>query len=533
MPPVEKAIPVPVKALGEPANFDFHGGFYQAVTAATEEAQSHVIQGMNHLNGGWEFEASRHFAAAMKEDPECLLAHWGMVMCLLSPSPETDEARIAASERLIELINEGKGSDLERGYAYGLIKYLSDGVNEAASAFRKVSEKFPNDLQSAVLTALFSRSGYDDLGSPTPDQLRAEQDLEALVKKNPDNPLPLHALLSIRAEAYDLTGSLELARKLTQIAPDYPPYYHLLGHYEWRCGEHQKASVAFAKATDLFAKWRESNKATIADSPEWVKAECYRIVALSSNGEFENAYTAARSMAALPLPEGRPGSAGSRMLLWEARTLPARLLMKRGLPGNTQEALNSLPSPKALKRTRDVSLASWWIDALRISLDAKYAAETGKIDEAKVTAAVLAKHGAAFEKLQASAAQGGERSAWNRAFRATEVLASELNGRIALASAKNAQGSAYNWFRSAADRQRPASLMFPPAILAPMTSRVGDYYMRVDRPKDAVEAYQEALKQFPNDIDTLKSLSLAYEAAGMKEEATKTHETIHAKEENR
>lgn len=497
-----------------------------AVTAATEKAQAHVVQGLNHLNGGWEFEASRHFAAAMKEDPECLLAHWGMTMCLLSPTPETNEARIASSERLLELINQGKGSELERGYAFGLIKYLSDGVNEAANAFHKVSTKYPNDLQTAILAALFSRSGYDDFGEPTPDQEKSEKTLEDLIAKHPDSPLPLHALLLIRAEAPDLTDSVELARKLTQMAPNYPPYYHLLGHYEWRSGNHGKAASAFGRATTLYERWQEANGATVADCPEWVKSECYRIVAVSSLGDFETAYAAARRVAEIPLPENRLGSAGARILLWETRTLPARLLMKRGLPGNTQEALNSLPKPDALKPTREISLASWWIDSLRIALDAKLSAEQGKLEEAKITAAALAKHGEAFEKLQGAAAQGGERSAWHRAFRATEVLASELNGRIALASPKNAQGSAYNWFRSATDRQRPASLMFPPAILAPMASRVGDYFMAMNRAKDATEVYEEALAQFPNDIDTMTSLQQAYQAANMSTEAKKIEEAI-------
>lgn len=534
MPPVEKAIPATVAALGAPAALDFKGGFTMAVTAASSEVQAHVIQGLNHLNGGWEFEASRHFAAAMKEDPECLLAHWGMVMCLISPSPETDEARLASSERLMELINQGKGSDLERGYAFGLIKYLRDGPGEAADAFRKVSEKFPDDLQSPILAALFGRSGYDDIGEPTPDQKKSEQSLEALIKKFPDSTLPIHALLAIRAEAPDLSKSVELARTLCQMAPNYPPYYHLLGHYEWRSGNHGEAASAFSRATTLFERWQQANNVTLADCPEWVKSECYRVVAVMSGGDFETAYAAARRVAEIPLPpKERLGSPGSRMLLWEARTLPARLLMKRDLPGNTEEALHSLPAPADLKPTTEVSLASWWIDALRIFLDAKRSAEVGKLEEAKVTAAVLAKHGASFEKLQFSASKGGERSAWTRAFRAMEVLASELNGKIALASPKNTQASAYNWFRSASDRQRPSSLLYPPTVLAPMSSRVGDYFMAMKRPKDAAETYEEALRQFPNDIDTLQSLKKAYEAAGMKAEVEKVTATIQTLEENR
>ena len=46
---------------------------------------------------------------------------------------------------------------------------------------------------------------------------------------------------------------------------------------------------------------------------------------------------------------------------------------------------------------------------------------------------------------------------WNRAFRALEVLASDLRGRLAMAGPKDRRGTAYNWFASAADRQRPGT----------------------------------------------------------------------------
>lgn len=531
MPPVENAIPGPVKALAAPIDVQFQGGLVMAVTATTENAQAQVLQGLNHLHGGWEFEASRHFAAAMKEDPDCLLAHWGMVMCLLSPSPENDDARIAATDRLLELINQGKGNELERGYAYGLVKYIEEGPAMAAEAFRKVSDKFPNDMQASIFTALFSRTGYDVLGTATPDQLEAEKRLEALAKKFPESPLPLHALLTIRAESPDLTGSIELARKLTKMAPNYAPYFHVLGHYEWRSGNHGRATSAFGRAASLFETWREENKATLADCPEWVKSECYRIVALSSKGDFETSYAAARRVAEIPLPEKRLGSDGARILLWEAKTLPARLLMKRGLPGNTVEALHSLPVPEDIKATRAVSLAFWYIDGLRLALDSKRQIEAGDLEGAKQTAAVLAQHGQKMGNLQNAAAKGGERSALTRAFGALEVLASEINGRISLAGPKENRGSANNWFRSARDRQRLATLLYPPPVLAPMSARVGEFYLAVNRPKDAIEPYQEALEAFPNDIDSLKGLEKSFQLSSMPKEAAETAERIKILEE--
>lgn len=525
-PDVEAAIPGPVKQLGEPAMMNFPSGIQMAITAATEKAQVHVNQGLNHLHGGWEFEASRHFAAAMREDPDCLLAHWGMVMSLLTPSPETGPARNAATDRLLDLVDAGKGSELERGYAYGLIKYIEAGPTGAAAAFKKVADQFPNDLQAGIFAALFGRTGYDEFGGATPGQQAAEASLLAMIDKNPQNPLPLNALLSIRAEGPDLTTSVELARKLCALSPDYGTYHHLLGHYEWRSGEHKKAVAAFDRAASCYQTWMNENQATVADCPEWVKAECYRITALVSKGEFEPAYAAARLIAATPFPAKRSASPGVRLLLWDAKTLPSRILLHRGMRGNADEAMHSLPKPGDLMDSHEKSLAYWWIDGIRLALEARRLVEAGKIDEAKDVVAAISHHGEAMSKTQAAASRSGERSAWNRSFRALEILASDLRGQLTLAGPKERIGTAYNWFSAAVDRQHPTPMMFPPMILSPMASRLGDYYLAMNQPAEAIQSYQKALAAFPNDMSTLLGLKNAYDRAKLAKEATTTQNRI-------
>ncbi len=523
---VEDAIPASVKKLGKPAMWSFPGGIRMAVSSSSEVAQEHVNQGLNHLHGGWEFEASRHFAAAMREDPDCLLAHWGMVMALLNPSPETGEARNAATDRLLALIEQGKGTELERGYAYGIVKYIEEGPAGAANAFGKIAEKFPNDLQAGVFSALFNRGGYDAVGDATPAQQEAEKRLLALIGKHPQSPVPLNALLLIRAEAPDLTESLGLARKLCQMVPDYPPYFHLLGHYQWRCGLHGQAASSFGRASSFFQRWMKEGNITVADCPEWIKAECYRIVSVVSKGDFETGYAAASQVAATPLPKDRIASPGARFLLWDAKTLPARILIHRGLEGNINEASRSLPKPEEVMEIRKDSLAYWWIDGLRFALEAQRMIHAGDIEGARNVAAALAQHGEMMAKTQAASIDNGERSPWNRAFRALEVLASDVRGRLAMAGPSETCGTAYNWFSSAADRQHPAPFLMPPLILTPMAARLGDFYLATKKPAEAIDAYQRALTAFPNDMSSLLGLKKAYKASGQSIELEKTVKKI-------
>ena len=510
LPGVEACIPKAVSDLGAPTIFPFHNGLVTAVTAATELAQTHTIQGLNHLHGGWEFEASRHFAIAMKEDPRCLMAHWGMLLSMLSPNPETDEYRFAVTERMLQLVSDGEGTELERGYAYGIIKYMEEGPNGAASAFRKVAAKYQGEVQAEIFAALFGRTGYDETGAITPEQELAEQRLEKLIKADPNSALPVHAMLLIRAEAPDLRPSLELARKLCLLVPDYAPYFYVLGHYEWRCGEHSKAASAFGRAATLYSNWMKENKASPADCEGWVRAECYRSVALASKGEFDIALRSAEKLANTTIEGERPFAAGTRQLMWEGKTLPARILMRRGLEGDSAKALASLPSPEEMKPFFGKTLAYWWIDGLRIALEAQRLLDSRVLDKASETINAMSFHGEAMSKKMAAASTVGERSEWNRAFRSLEVLAAELRGRLALAGPAAGHGSAFNWFRAATDRQVPSSMLAAPPILTPMAIRLGDFFLTQNEPAKAVEAYLEALAAFPNDVEALRRLEKAY-----------------------
>ncbi len=523
---VEACIPAAVKALGVPTMINFPNGVLMAVTSSSASVQAHVNQGLNHLHGGWDFEASRHFAAAMREDPECLLAQWGMVMSLLTPAPENGTAATASATRLLDLLDKGNGTGLERGYAYALIKYIQGGPAGASDAFRKVAAEFPNDLQSPIFAALFNRSGYDESGNAAPDQIASEKTLLKLIEKNPDSSLPLNALLSIRAEAPDLSPSLELARRLCDMSPGYPPYLYLLGHYEWRCGHHDEAISAFNRAALGYQSWMKENYVPLADCPEWVKSESYRIVALSSKGEFAVAYAAALELLPLTVPSERVNSPGNRALMWDAKSLAARLLLNRGQPGDAAQALITLPKAAGAKNAASASLSEWWTGGLTFALDAQRLIEEGKLDEAQNVIVSLSHHGDEMAKTRKAASLSGEISSWNRSFRALEILANDLRARLTLAGPKNRIGTAYNWFSSAAELQVPDAMMSPPVILTPISRHVAEFYLAVQKPVDAIDSYQRALTAFPNDMQTLLGLQDAYLQAKLPNEAGKVGKQI-------
>jgi tetratricopeptide (TPR) repeat protein len=514
VPGIDAVIAARLKELPEPVASAIPKGIMMAVTAAEPKAQQHVLDGLANLHGGWDFEAYRHFCAALQLDPDCLMAHWGVVVALVSPEPDLLDERTAALRRMVELVEQEAGSELERSYAYAIAVFFDKGAAAASDAFRKVSEKFPNDPQLKLMAAAFGRSGYGDDGSPNPDQEKAETLLDGMLTRDPDHPLYLNAYLTIRAEAPDLRGDVARARRLCELAPGYAPFLHLLGHYELRTGHHARAVAAFTQAGDAYGQWMKATGLGHADCPGWVKSECYRAASLAAKGDYPTALAVAKSVAAIKLPPERASSEGGQLLLWEARTLAARLLMRRSRPGDNALALASLPDPASHKVYGKSSHAVWFYQGLAFVLEARKAVEQGNVPEARKIADALSLHGEQMVKTREAAIAAGERSAWLRAFTSLEVSASELRGMMAMAGPKDGIGSAFNWYRAALDRQSPPSMLMPPSNLLPMNARLAEYYLAKGDANAAVDILIEAQSRHTSDIEVLTRLKTALAKAG-------------------
>jgi tetratricopeptide (TPR) repeat protein len=526
VPAVDKVISERLKDLPEPAPVPIPKGITMAVTTSDPAAQKHVLDGLANLHAGWDFEAYRHFCAALKLDPDCLMAHWGVVVALVNPEPDLVDERVASLERMISLVKADAGTELERSYAYGIAVFFDKGAVAAADAFRKVSAKFPNDPQLKLLMAAFGRSGYDESGKPNPDQEKAEALIDEMLTRDPDHPLYLYAYLTIRAEAPDLRGDLARAQRLCQLAPGYAPFLHLLGHYELRNGNATKAADAFARSAELYRGWMQATKVNHADCPGWVKAECYRTAALASKGDYANALAAAKAVAAIEVTPERANSEGGQILMWEGRTLAARLLMRRGLPGDAALALDTLPKPEKQKAYGKSSHAVWLYQGLAFALEARKALEAGKPDEARKITDALTLHGESMGKTRQAASAAGERSSWSRAYTALEIAASEMRGAMAMASGKEGMVSAFNWYRAALDRQTPPAMLMPPITLLPMETRLAEYHLARGETQAAIDILVEAQGKHTHDVEILVRLQKAMETAGEKEQAKLVKEQI-------
>jgi hypothetical protein len=205
--------------------------------------------------------------------------------------------------------------------------------------------------------------------------------------------------------------------------------------------------------------------------------------------------------------------------MWEGKSLPIRILMRRGDPGDMRRATKVLPPLDEVAEHGRKSLALWSYQVHSSLAAGRFALEKGELDAAREVSRDLTRIGENFVKTRGVAQAAGEVSHWLRAFKAFEVMVSEFRGLLTMTLPAGERGGAYNWYRSAADRQVRATLMMPPSVLLPMECRLSEYYVDAGNDERAVEILLEGLDEYPNDFELLGRLLAIFERKGMEEDA--------------
>ena len=192
---------------------DFYGEIVteqMAISSKSEAAQKHVLQGIALIHAAWDFEAYRHFCEAVKLDPDCLMAYWGIGLALAAPNNEFAVQRMAAVDRMLDLL-EAHGKDLpkmEQEYALCLALLFSSAAGQAADAFQELAERYPKNLLAGLLATYLQRDGYTEFGDPLYGQECAIARMRQYLVAHPDNLTVLEFWAMLHTEAPDADGNL-------------------------------------------------------------------------------------------------------------------------------------------------------------------------------------------------------------------------------------------------------------------------------------------------------------------------------------
>ncbi len=239
---------------------DLGGNLSFPITTSSELAQKYFNQGMTLAYGFNHAEAFRSFKEAAHQDTNCAMAYWGMAL-VLGPNINApmDDAEIStayqAIQKAITLLDDE--TQKEKDYVLALEKRYSEkkqddrsGLDSAyADAMRKLSKKYPHDLNAATLFAesLMDIHPWDFwLKDGTPQQWTGEiiSVLENVLEKD-SNQIGANHLYIHTVEASKNPGrGIPSAERLTHLVPGAGHLVHMPAHIFIRVGKYHEGSLA-------------------------------------------------------------------------------------------------------------------------------------------------------------------------------------------------------------------------------------------------------------------------------------------------
>ncbi len=245
------------------------GSYGREVTTTSSNAQCWFDRGLIWLYGYNHEEASACFERALRQDPGCLLAHWGIAYAA-GPNYnrpwetfEPDEKVAALKDAHASLAAARAGVGALRPVEQALIEALATRYpdkpetddfgpfNDAfADAMRAVHKTFPHDLDVCALfaEALMNRTPWQlwDLPTGEPaegaDTLEARAVLEAAFAEL-DGAWAHPGLLHMYIHLMEMSPHPEVALRhgdiLHTLVPDAGHLIHMATHIDVLCGEYQ------------------------------------------------------------------------------------------------------------------------------------------------------------------------------------------------------------------------------------------------------------------------------------------------------
>jgi hypothetical protein len=448
------------------------------------------------------------FNAALKEDPSCVIAYWGIALGRWSnpfaPGVKPPAQLQLGRDAIVKAETIASGTTRERDYVNAASTLYADFERRPqparVAAYREamagVASRYPADEEAQIFHALALAFSADPNDKTYANQLTGGALLEKLFALHPDHPGLAHYII----HAYDYPpladGALEAARRYAAIAPSAPHALHMPSHTFTRVGYWQEsidaniASAASAKREGVTA--------------EELHASDYQTYAYLQTGQDR----AARQLVdALPeiasrfdpanLNAAAPPAAG----FFALAAIPARYALERGAWAEAV-ALEPKASPFP------------YADAMTWFARAVGAGRLGR-------AATIRQSIDALETIRQRLAQSGE-TYW------TEQIEIQRRGASAwLAFAEGRRADAIAQMRAAAEREDATDKSaITPGPLAPARELLGEMLRASEQPALALKEFEATLRKEPDRFRALAGAAAAAAAGGDKAAANKYYERL-------
>jgi len=446
-------------------------------------------------------QARGEFQAIANRDPGCAMAHWGMSMSLFQPlwpgRPDLD-TRVQgweAVERARELGPEGEREQLLVAAAAAFWENPESDewwprIERWAGAMEEAHKQRPEDLEVATLHGLAVLAAGQVADDQLAEHARAAEILADVHEAEPRHPGAIHYIIHADDASGRAEEHLHVVDAYSDLAPHVPHALHMPSHIYVRLGDWPQV-----------IEWNRSSAEAALDHPvgdrisiHYIHAMDYKLYGHLQRGEDElGRRILERAMITGPYQEDF-GSA------FHLAVMPARFALERR---DWDEA--------AALRIGEPDYVEWeryeWPQALSWFARGMGAVMTGDLAGAQEAEEELM-------ALRDEAEAAGEAS--YRTY--IEVDRLILSGRIAWARGDEPRAVALT--REAAELEGTVQKHpITPGALLPPYEALGDLLQDLDRPHEAMEAYEAGLEVWPQRYRSLLGAARSAGSAGLEEES--------------
>jgi len=441
---------------------------------------------MLYQHSFWYRASQTAFEDALKTDPECGIAYWGIALSLLwnphVPTPAKNLAERAAA------IAKGKSvsakTQRERDYIEALAVIYTDHdklgqlprTQAYAKAMEQLAQRYPNDDEAQIHFALALNTSASPADKTYANQLKGAAILEPIFQRQPQHPGVAHYLIHLYDYPPIAEKGLNAARLYAKIAPGAAHAQHMPSHIFTRVGYWQESIDSNAVAA------RVAKEA--ADFHDQLHAMDYQVYAYLQLGQDTKVKTVLEDMKTV--------SGFTETFLTGPYALavsPARYAIERS-DWKTAAELPVRPSPLA------------HIMAVTHFARALGAARSGNPEAAKADIAKLIE---LRDKL--IAAKDGY---WSQQ---VDIQAQVASAWLLYAEGKHADAlKAMSAAAEAEDKTEKHPVT--PGAPKPARELYGVMLLERDMPKESLAAFEAVLKKEPNRLGAYVGAAMAAEKSG-------------------
>ena len=456
-------------------------------TSCNAQAHAKFETGLAMLHSFWFGEARKTFDAALKDDPNCAIAYWGIALDYLGNSlsaPPLPKNAQAAWEALEKARSIGAKTQRERDWIEALSTYYRDHdkvpVNVRLAAYTKATEqltqRYPDDFEAWVFYALNLQASAPKSDVKYSNQIKSAQILEKMLNQNPQHPGVTHFLI----HAYDYPPladkGITAARRYAKLAPAAPHARHMPSHIYSMVGMWEDSIASNLHSLEVRKDYYHAMDFIL-----------YAHLQLAQDAKAQAMLERAREVAAA----AKESDLGMNTAL---SAMPARMVIERG----DWKAAAALPvTPTTSPMAESLSRFTRGLGLARTS------------DVAGAKAEIAAMQGLR-ERLEKS----------NNTYWADRTEEQMLAVSAWIALAENNKDQAEKFMRTAADNEDGSvKHVAMENRLYPLRELYAELLLETGQAAPALREFEAALKAYPNRYRSIYGIARAAEATGDRQKA--------------